>query len=517
MQLSQIKADIRLRSAWEAVDLGFAMVQTWAKIIYLPWAIFLTLLALVVWLIVPNDMSWLSPLIIWWLKPVYDRLLLYIVSQELFSLPVGVWQSLKKIPSLMRRSGLISGLTYRRFSASRGFNLPIWQLEGLKGVARKKRQNILHIRAHSQAVWLTIACIHIEIIIYLAFFGFVLLWLPSTMQLDFFTQFFADTGMESSSYIIELLSYIFYVLAIIIIEPFYIAGNFGLYINRRTQLEAWDIELVFRNMAERLTEQRAGKSVIKTSGVALALATLLFISMVSLSISPVAMANEKVADKVLAADKSKEVITELMKEENLKHKETISYWDFKEFDKKDDDDSTRNDDAEAALNKIGHFIGVLFEYGLWILLTVVIVLLIIYRKHWLVYFEGGREVAEVKEKPDVLFGMDIRPESLPDDIAAESQKLWQQGAQREALSLLYRGALAQLVNTENIALENSHTEGDVLQLSRQVLQENREQYLEQLTHIWRQAAYAHRFPNEEEAQYLFEHWKQDFYQPEVEA
>jgi hypothetical protein len=46
-------------------------------------------------------------------------------------------------------------------------------------------------------------------------------------------------------------------LITLLIEPFYIAANFGLYINRRTQLEAWDIELSFRKMAARLSNKGA--------------------------------------------------------------------------------------------------------------------------------------------------------------------------------------------------------------------------------------------------------------------
>ena len=38
-----------------------------------------------------------------------------------------------------------------------------------------------------------------------------------------------------------------------------VAGGFGLYLNRRTELEAWDIEITFRRMARRYLE--LGKQV----------------------------------------------------------------------------------------------------------------------------------------------------------------------------------------------------------------------------------------------------------------
>jgi len=37
-----------------------------------------------------------------------------------------------------------------------------------------------------------------------------------------------------------------YAVAVAFLEPFYVAAGFGMYINRRVELEAWDIEQEFR-------------------------------------------------------------------------------------------------------------------------------------------------------------------------------------------------------------------------------------------------------------------------------
>ena len=37
----------------------------------------------------------------------------------------------------------------------------------------------------------------------------------------------------------------------LLLEPFYVAAGFGLYLNRRTLLEGWDIEVALRRIAER--------------------------------------------------------------------------------------------------------------------------------------------------------------------------------------------------------------------------------------------------------------------------
>lgn len=522
MQLSQIKADIRLRSPWEAVDLGFAMVQAWWRIIYGSWVIFAVIFATILWLVVPDDSRLLAVVIFWWCKPIYDRLLLHISSQELFSLHNDTnniddnslqqhIQHLKKLPSLLRNNGLLSGLTYRRFSLSRGFNLPVWQLEGLKSTERSKRQSLLHTTTHSQAVWLTIVCIHLEFILNVAFFGLVMLWMPSHMQLDFFNIFILEQGAKEAMYWVELFGYMFYIASVIAIEPFYVMGSFGLYLNRRTQLEAWDIELVFRHMATRLATLKENTHPQSSSSLSLLITFLLTSTLFGLSAyQPVYAADEPVAATTLPAEQSKSTIEALMKTEALSHTRTLSIWRPKDWDKKELEPDIEPTAIGEFFESVGKTLAIVLESALWVLLAILVIVLIIYRHYWLSLFQGTVKTTEKKAKPDVLFGMDIRPESLPNHIAATARQLWQQGKHREALSLLYRGGLMRLVNQDNVELEDHHTEGDVLKLSRQTLHQQREAYLEQLTHIWQRAAYAHRFPDDDEAEYLFQHWESAF-------
>src|SRR6185295_4622048 len=41
------------------------------------------------------------------------------------------------------------------------------------------------------------------------------------------------------------------VAAVLLLEPFYVAAGFALYLNRRTLLEGWDIEVALRRIAQR--------------------------------------------------------------------------------------------------------------------------------------------------------------------------------------------------------------------------------------------------------------------------
>jgi hypothetical protein len=87
-------------------------------------------------------------------------------------------------------------------------------------------------------------------------------------------------------------------------------------------------------------------------------------------------------------------------------------------------------------------------------------------------------------------GLDIRPDSLPDDVAAAARALLEAGRTREALSLLYRGALSRAVHGYGVPIGESFTEGEVLREVGQRLDAPRVQYFDALVRLWQRAVYA---------------------------
>jgi len=87
--------------------------------------------------------------------------------------------------------------------------------------------------------------------------------------------------------------------------------------------------------------------------------------------------------------------------------------------------------------------------------------------------------------PAALFGMDLAPEKLPADIGAAAAALAREGKLREALGLLYRGALSELVHKRGVQLLASHTEGEAVRLAKVP-------YFGELVDAWQQCAYARR-------------------------
>jgi len=96
--------------------------------------------------------------------------------------------------------------------------------------------------------------------------------------------------------------------------------------------------------------------------------------------------------------------------------------------------------------------------------------------------------------PTHVQDLDIRPESLPDNIGTAARKLWDSGEHRAALSLLYRGVLSRLVHVHNVPIRDSSTEGDCLRLSANRLQEQQRNYVALLVRVWQHAVYGGQQP-----------------------
>lgn len=90
--------------------------------------------------------------------------------------------------------------------------------------------------------------------------------------------------------------------------------------------------------------------------------------------------------------------------------------------------------------------------------------------------------------------LDIRPESLPDDIGAAALELWRGGEHRAALALLYRGLLSRLAHAHEVPIRDSSTEGDCLALASRHLPPARQDYVAQLIGVWQRAIYGGREP-----------------------
>ena len=85
---------------------------------------------------------------------------------------------------------------------------------------------------------------------------------------------------------------------------------------------------------------------------------------------------------------------------------------------------------------------------------------------------------------------DITPASLPNDVGAAARALLEAGRTREALSLLYRGALSRVVHRFGVRIEASFTESEALRAVETHLDPPRTEYFGELVRLWQWAVYA---------------------------
>ncbi len=505
MRLSDATVAIRPRTTWEAMDLGVLMSQQHRRLLMTSWAIvtlsLFAVLSLLLW-----DSPSLAVFIFWWLKPAYERLPLYILSKALFGETPTLKQALRQWPRLLKPQ-LIASLTWRRLSLSRSFLLPVLQLEGLDGTARQQRLQVLLQRNAGAAQWLTIIGVHLETALWIGLMVLFYLLLPQQVETDWDWQsliFAADYEWRW----LEHLTNAFYALILVIWEPVYVACGFSLYLNRRTVLEAWDIELVFRRLRQRLNSSAIGLLLV---------VCLLLPGEPSVWAADPATAPDapRLLNQPLTSEASRNSIKALLEQPPFKNKETVTRYRFGE------------DPAAAEKPKEGEvprWLKTLLDWldgrhldGLAKAIEVVLWGAVIAGLGWLVWryrdflqtFVGRRpRLPETNKRPlpQQAFGLDLQKESLPDDIASHAEQLWQTEP-RAALGLLYRALLSHLLHDFNLTLKPADTENEVLARIEQLQRPDLLTYSRQLTGHWQNMAYGHRVPAAHLQQELCDGWR----------
>lgn len=146
----------------------------------------------------------------------------------------------------------------------------------------------------------------------------------------------------------------------------------------------------------------------------------------------------------------------------------------------------------------------------WLLGAIVVAVVIVLAWRWVRVRADAAAGRAAVLPPSHVNDLDIRPDSLPDDIAGTARALWERGEQRAALSLLYRGALSRLVHGHGVAITSASTEGECVQLAHAAWPGPAAAFFEQLVHAWETAVYAARWPEAERVAALFDGFERHF-------
>jgi hypothetical protein len=564
VELERLSLELRRRSPWEAADLGLPVLRRWRGAVYRAW--FATFVPFALFLFLAF-WQWpaLAAFIAWWCKPLFDRVLLRIYSEAVFDEPPSVREVWRALPGLVRNSGLLWGLTLGRVDMARSFHLPIRQLEGQQGHAAKARRRVLDRKAHACAVWLTFLCAHFSAFLQISLLLLLDFFWPQEAPpvFDWEAWFHGETGFWLS-----FLPYLAWIFGETLIEPFYVAAGFTLYLNRRNDLEGWDIELGFRRLTRRVEAERRA-AVLAGLGLAGFLlwqlpsdgfaepspserAEQTFVDSPHPSPLPEGEGTGKPplperggagklplperggAGKLPLPERggtgklplperggtgklplplgegrgegiAKRAIQAVLDDPVFGREVPDWDWRYRGDEKKDDKPAPEFETiAKWLVDWIAKGIRMLSYAGAAVLAAVLIVLLYRYRDAWRSRPTAARTI------PATLFGLDVRPDSLPADVAGAAGRLLAAGEFAAALSLLYRGALVSLIHVAQVDFRPGDTEGDCRGRVRGRIDADAENYFAELLDAWILTAYAHAAPPAEKLRDLCARWPRHF-------
>jgi hypothetical protein len=471
MRLEDITAEVRPRGRWEAVDLGFALTRRYFGRMLLAWLFCVgPIWAVVLWSSQWIGIGW-ALFLLWWWKPLYERLPLFILSRALFGPPPRLRETLRAWPRLLT-SDLWHALVGARLSGTRTLMMPVSMLEGLRGKERKQRAAVIIRHSGGCAGSLTFLCALYESVLVIATATLMGMFIPVEGSIDWIDTL-TETGFTRGVPPALLWTIVgCWLIAMTVVELFFSGAGFGLYLNTRTHLEGWDVELAFRRLGRRL------------GGMAAAIFAVI-------SILP-GLAQES----AIGPDKAeaREEISRILGNENFKvHK--VESWESRSNFKLN---SGGDGSFLSALGYVVFWAAVAF--AVWHVARFII-------RHWhtLRGLDRTREKAAVQPARTVA-GLDVAPESLPEDVVAAARQRWLAGDPRGALSLLYRGSLSWLVNTLCLPIQDSDTEGDCLRRAADIAAPGSRDYFTRLTQHWVTAAYGGHAPPASEMETLLETW-----------
>ena len=476
------------------------MVRRDAAVIYKVWfATTLPMLLLATLGILYLDNPTWAQIGYWWLEPIVDAPILYIISRRLFGEKTSAWTAIREVPRLAVRNWVFL-LTPLRFHFARSVAMPLVQLEQLSGARRRARAKVMNQVTLNHGIGVSAAYQHLVLTIYI---GIILLgytFIPEiyreTVGLTWFEEFW--TSESTSAYLLGL--YVGYI-AQTALQPWFVGAGFGLYINCRTILEAWDVEVAFRRMLQR----RASR--IGAASAGLLLACFVLPQAVKADDEPIpTWWDEQTIEQAVEA---------VYSDDSMRTTESRESWEFIDETEAEADEETDNRESDAFdrfIRGVGRFFAFLIEFALWIVVGAIIVALAMTYKRWLPYVSFDRP-ARRRRRRVILATGEITAESLPDDLPAAVLSLWREGKAREALSLLYRGSVFCAVDQHGVRLPKSATEGACLSAVETQSAGPHADFFTRVVMSWSWCAYGAREPSDDVVSQLCSEWPSHYGAP----
>lgn len=468
MRLEEVTAEIRPRSDDEAIDLGLALARRDFWRCLMVWWLAMLAPAMLAAVLLWDFPGWLL-FLFWWFKTAGSRMVLFVLSRRLFGEIPGWRVVFREIPRAWTRR-FFHRFFLLRLSPWLPVTLPVEDLEGLRGKNYKLRCGQLSRRGSGAvstlyflgdlgAVW--VAC------------GLVLLadsLVPEGRGtlLEAIRDAYDPAAPFAVPLVILRIAAVAGMVGISLVDLFTTAAGFGVYVNNRTWIEGWDVELAFKRLAKRL------------AGMAVAV----FAAFVCVPSGAEA--------RTLLAGEAGEIISEIKR---------APEFEVRKIERKIPKPKPRKPRKPSKWNwKWSGFGGGrmpewLPQAVVWSLLG-----LLLAGCGWLVWVNrrafrrwlgaSGEDAGGNPPAAKVVLGLDVTPESLPPDVISAACTLWMDGKQRDAMALLYRAAISWCITNYDVPIRSADTEGDCLRRVDALGAAAHARFFRELTEAWVLVEYA---------------------------
>ena len=235
-------------------------------------------------------------------------------------------------------------------------------------------------------------------------------------------------------------------VAFSLVGPFYVCSGFSLYLNRRIELEGWDIDIGFRRILNRIAP------------------TLVIVCCIlgSLTLEPQEKSTNENSQRVQVGTEVQNIIDSMTEERRVRF---------------NSQENTRNESDFPILRLVAWIL--LGGLAAWLVFTA-------FKLPFADLFK--RKTGERESLSTSVSSLEERLE-LPSNVLATATREWNSGNKRDAVSLLYRGALHTLIVRDGCNIDPSDTEASCI---REVYKShpNLLRPFKTITTLWQQLAYA---------------------------
>jgi len=448
---------LRRRSVWEAADSGILLWRG-SFIRFMPVFALPVLITAAALRFMPGNSIVLSYLVIWWLRPLFDRLVLHVVSIRFFAAGGEPPSRLKGLWAMRR--GLVGDLLWRRFSPYRAARMPIRVLERMGGEQFRMRKKALDSGGLDFCSFISAFGLTLEAVLLLSKVVFV-----SLVCRMFFPE--ALDYMGNNMEIVEVFIFAAFCLNYILVGSLYVCMGFGLYINSRVEVEGWDLQLLFQKFA--------GNSPVSRTGVKALLLLCLFLALpqtAAYSESEPSLQSLEVLQAILASPDFGEI---------------RESWGIRLRERDWADPPDRN--FAPWLERIRHIFGyILRAAAILVMAGFVCFALYWYWKHrW-------KGIGPRRDKGEHYANALFSPES-PQALFARAEDFFHRGKLREAWAACLSGCIGACVKYRSLSFPANATEYGCLDLVRRSLPGEAAGFAH-LVRSWILFAYGGRAPGE---------------------